>query len=39
MSKQAPDSERVRDGLNDILPGPAQLLSMREQSASNRASP
>ncbi|MFM0684848.1 DEAD/DEAH box helicase family protein [Paraburkholderia strydomiana] len=40
MSKQALDSERVRDGLKDILLGPAQLYeALREQSASNRASP
>jgi type I restriction enzyme R subunit len=25
MSKQAIDSERVREGLNDVLLGPAQL--------------
>ncbi len=40
MSKQALDSERVRDGLKDILPGPTQFYEVvREQSASNRASP
>ncbi|MDG0027182.1 DEAD/DEAH box helicase family protein [Trinickia sp. Y13] len=40
MSKQALDSERVRDGLKDILLGPAQLYeALRERSPSNRASP
>lgn len=40
MSKQALDSERVRDGLKDILLGPAQLYeALRERSGSNRASP
>ncbi|GJH36381.1 hypothetical protein CBA19CS91_26510 [Paraburkholderia hospita] len=33
MSKQALDSERVRDGLKDILLGPAQLYeALRERS-------
>lgn len=39
MSKQALDSERVRDGLKDILLGPAQLYeALRERSSSNHAS-
>lgn len=40
MSKQALDSERVRDGLKDILLGPAQLYeALRERSPANRANP
>lgn len=40
MSKQALDSERVRDGLKDILLGPAQLYeALRERSPDNRANP
>jgi type I restriction enzyme R subunit len=41
MSKQALDSERVRDGLRDILLGPAQLYeSLRaRQNPSQGASP
>jgi type I restriction enzyme R subunit len=41
MSKQALDSERVRDGLKDVLLGPAELyeaLRSRGQNASNPAS-
>jgi type I restriction enzyme R subunit len=40
MSKQALDSERVRDGLKDVLLGPAELyeaLRSRGQTATNSA--
>jgi type I restriction enzyme R subunit len=38
MSKQALDSERVRDGLKDVLLGPAQLYeALRQQGAQNKA--
>jgi type I restriction enzyme R subunit len=36
MSKQALDSERVRNGLRDILLGPARLYeALRDRSATN----
>lgn len=36
MSKETLDSERVRDGLKDIQPGPAQLYeALRERSGSS----
>jgi type I restriction enzyme R subunit len=36
MSKQALDSEKVRNGLRDILLGPAQLYeALRDQSTIN----
>jgi type I restriction enzyme R subunit len=42
MSKQALESERVRDGLRDILLGPAQLyeaLRSRGESAKGQTAP
>lgn len=39
MSKQALESEKVRNGMKDILLGPAQLYeALRERSAENPAS-
>ena len=38
MSKQALDSERVREGLKDVLLGPAQLYeALREKAAQQSA--
>lgn len=36
MSKQALDSQKVRDGLRDILLGPAQLYEALRSRAENR---
>ena len=35
MSKQALDSERVREGLKDVLLGPAQLYEALRERAGN----
>jgi type I restriction enzyme, R subunit len=39
MSSQALGSERVRDGLRDILPGPAQLWETLRGRAQQRGAP
>ncbi len=39
MSKQALDSEKVRDGLKDVLLGPAQLYEALREKAGRTEAP